>query len=190
MSQPSFPVVDAPDVDDAMSEDVPVAQQPASARATASTSGRGRGRGRWTRTKSTRVTKPAQQKAPSGRGRRQKVYDSAKVQAAHERSQELKQAFAAVVKLVKPAVQEIADRSIQELLEDPDTYKQVPEYDECKNFLRERHESAIQQCNQDLEMGLAMVKQVWHAEHQKAQEAYTVSHHGNFVPAFDTRAPD
>ncbi|KAK4158415.1 hypothetical protein C8A00DRAFT_10898 [Chaetomidium leptoderma] len=158
---------------DAMSEDVPVAQHAAPARATATTSGRGRGRGRWARTKNPKVTKPAQQKAPAGRGRRHKVYDSVEVQAAHERTQELKQAFSAVVKLVKPAIQEIADRTIINLFEDPAAYKRVPEYDATKKFLRERHEDSIQQCNDGLQHGLAMVDHVWKAQHQKVIEEYT-----------------
>ena len=181
MSQPGFPAADTPDMDDAMSVDVPATHQPAPARASAATSGRGRGRGRWTRTKSTRVTKPAQPKAPAGRGRRHKVYESVKLQAAHERTQELKQAFSSVVKMVKPAVQEIADRSVNDLLENPAIYKQVPEYDECKNFLRQRHADTVEQGNERLRQGLAMTEHVWEAQQEKVNEEFMVSAHRHFM---------
>ncbi|KAK4043520.1 hypothetical protein C8A01DRAFT_43644 [Parachaetomium inaequale] len=172
MSQHSLQPVGTPEMDDAVSEDVPVAQN-ATAPARGTTSGRGRGRGRWARTKNPKVTKPAQQKAPSGRGRRHKVYENVKVQAAHERIQELKQVYLAVGKLVKPAVQEIADRSLNEVLEDPALYKQVPEYDATKQFLRDRHAETIQQCNDRLQHGLAMAEHVWQAQQQKVMEEYT-----------------
>jgi hypothetical protein len=173
MSQNSSQPVDTPEVDDAMTVDMPApAQQAASTRGSST---RGRGRGRWTRNKNSKVAKPAQQKAPSGRGRRHKVYESSKLQAAHERTQELKQAFASVVRFVKPAVQEIADRSINELLEDPVAYKQEPQYAITKNFLRERHEDTIKQCNASLECGLQMAERVWKAQEQKVNEEYTVS---------------
>jgi len=177
MSQQSLlQSADAADMDDTMSLDVPVAaQQPAPARATVTSSGRGRGRGRWARTKTAKVTKPAQQKPTAGRGRRHKVYESSKLQAAHERTQELKQAFAAVVKLVKPAVQEIADRSINELIEDPAVYKQVPEYAATKSFLQQRLDDTLRQADEGLRYGLAMAEHVREAQEQKVHQEYTVS---------------
>ncbi|EAQ91272.1 hypothetical protein CHGG_03207 [Chaetomium globosum CBS 148.51] len=162
-----------PDMDGAIPEEVAITQNATASRATAVPSNKGRGRGRWTRPRNTKVTKPAQQKAPSGRGRRQKVYENPRVQAAHERTQELKQAFLAISKLVKPAAQEVADRSINELLEDPALYKQVPQYGATKKFLRDRHDETIQQCNDRLEHGLAMAEHVWQAQHQKVMEEYT-----------------
>ena len=180
MSQPSQSAFDTPDMDDATSEGLTAAQQVPPTRASAPSSGRGRGRGRWARTKSTRVTKPAQQKSTAGRGRRHKVYDSLKAQAAHERTQELKQAFSAVVKLVKPAAQEIADRSVNELLEEPALYKQVPEYDTCKTFLRDRHEDTIKQANAALQHGLAMAEHVWKAQEDKVQQEFAVSNQPHF----------
>ncbi|KAK3295663.1 uncharacterized protein B0H64DRAFT_442036 [Chaetomium fimeti] len=174
MSQYSLQgAVNDPDMDDTIPEEGPATQNVTASRATAVPSNRGRGRGRWTRPRNTKVTKPAQQKAPSSRGRRHKVYDNLRVQAAHERTQELKQAFLAIGKLVKPAAQEVADRSINELLEDPALHKQVPQYEITKKFLRDRHEETIQQCNDRLQHGLAMAENVWQAQHQKVIEEYT-----------------
>ncbi|KAL2270325.1 hypothetical protein VTJ83DRAFT_2509 [Remersonia thermophila] len=170
MSQPSNTPNDVADMDDAMSVDAPVAAQPAPP--TRGASGRGRGRGRWPRSRANRVTKPPTKGGP-GRGRRHKVYESSRLQAAHERCQELKQAYAAVAKLVKPVVQEIADRSINELLENPEMHKQVPEYQDVMSFLRKRRDDAIETCNRRLEHGLAMAEHVWKAQQQKVHDEYT-----------------
>lgn len=171
MSQQSSQPVDVPEVDDAISEDIPLTQRAT----TTATSSRGRGRGRWSRANKGKVTKPVQPKAPPGRGRRQKVYASAKAQAAHERAQELKQAFSAVVRSVKPAVQEIADRSINELLEDPTAYQKVPEYDIAQSFLRGRLDDALKQCELRLETAMAMAEHVYNAERELVNRSYTVS---------------
>ncbi|KAL1843665.1 hypothetical protein VTJ49DRAFT_365 [Mycothermus thermophilus] len=170
MSQPSNTPNDVADMDDTMSVDAPVVTQQAPA--TRGTSGRGRGRGRWPRSKANRVTKPPTKGGP-GRGRRHKVYESSRLQAAHERCQELKQAYAAVAKLVKPVVQEIADRSINELLENPEIHKQVPEYQDVMSFLRKRRDDAVETCNRRLEHGLAMAEHVWKAQQQKVHDEYT-----------------
>ncbi|KAJ4304164.1 hypothetical protein N0V88_001774 [Collariella sp. IMI 366227] len=153
--QSSFRVLDAYQIEKAMSEDAPT-NHASPARAT--TSGRGRGRGRYARAKNGRVTKPTQQKAATGRGRRQKVYDDPKLQAAHERSQELKQAFSTIVKAVKPAVQEISDRS------------EVPEYDTITNFLRQRRDDTIEQAARARDYGLQMTRHVYDAEVKKVFE--------------------
>ncbi|KAL2017700.1 hypothetical protein VTK56DRAFT_1860 [Thermocarpiscus australiensis] len=185
MSQQSFPAVDPFEADDAMSEDAPLTQHASPARAaaattsaaaataTTTTSARGRGRGRWTRSKS-KVAKPAQPKAPAGRGRRQKVYDSIKAQAAHERTQELKQTFSSLMKLVKPVVQEIAERSINELIEDPSAFQKVPEYENIQNFLRERRDDTIKKCDLRLQYELAMAENVYQHQCEKAIEAYNI----------------
>jgi hypothetical protein len=175
MSHHNLLTSDIPEMDDAASMDTPLSNPAGPTRASTTTSGRGRGRGRWARVKNARVTKTAQPRASAGRGRRQKVYDSLKIQAAHERAQELKQAFAAVGKLVKPAVQEIADRSINELLEDPAAFEMVPEYATTKTFLRKRRDDTIKLEDVRLKHRLAMIEHVYKAECQKAHEAYTVS---------------
>ncbi|KAK0711471.1 hypothetical protein B0H67DRAFT_555443 [Lasiosphaeris hirsuta] len=121
------------EADDGASEDAPVYQT-----SPARPSIRGRGRGRVARGGKGRIAKPAPPKPVQGRGRRHKMYESSRAQAAHERMQELKSAFASVAKLVKPAVQEIADRSINELTQDSTAYQKVPEYEVAQGFLRTR----------------------------------------------------
>ncbi|KAK4165389.1 hypothetical protein QBC43DRAFT_33088 [Cladorrhinum sp. PSN259] len=162
--------VDPSEADDAMSDILTTTHQPSPARASAPTT-RGRGRGRGSRGGRGKITKPAQSKAPTGRGRRQKVYDSSKAQAAHERMQELKQAFSAIVKVVKPAVQEIADRSINELLEDPAVIEKVPEYGETQHFLRRRLDDTKAKAEKALQFGMEMARRVYENEQKAAKEA-------------------
>jgi hypothetical protein len=183
MSQQSSQPADSQEFDDAMAEYASPAKAAAATTnaaattttSTTTTSGRGRGRGRWTRTKN-KVVKPPQPKAPTGRGRRHKVYDSLKAQAAHERAQELKQAFSAVVKLVKPAVQEIADRSINDLLEDPAALQEAPNHNVAQNFLRGRHQGALAKSNLQLQYGLDMTEHVYQAECKEVTQSFDVSH--------------
>ncbi|KAK4458411.1 hypothetical protein QBC42DRAFT_308614 [Cladorrhinum samala] len=163
-------VVDASEADDAVSDFLATAHQPSPARAAAATI-RGRGRGRGSRGGRGKVIKPVQSKALPGRGRRQKVYDSSRAQAAHERMQEVKQAFAAIAKWVKPAVQEIADRSINELLENPAIIEKVPEYGETQNFLKKRHQDAIDKTEKACRFGIEMAQRVYENEQEAARES-------------------
>ncbi|KAK0646271.1 hypothetical protein B0T16DRAFT_329534 [Cercophora newfieldiana] len=163
------PPADLSEVDDAP-EDVPVAHHE---RERPTTRGRGRGRGRVYRGKG-KIAKPAPTKPTgTGRGRRHKVYESARAQAAHERIQELKSAFATVAKVVKPAAQEIADRSVNELLQDPDLMKRVPEFDHIQNFLRTRLADTKKTLNFQLKAGKDMAKHVYEGEKQNVGQAYT-----------------
>ncbi|KAK0674223.1 hypothetical protein QBC41DRAFT_51626 [Cercophora samala] len=165
-------VADALEVEDTMSDIIPQ-QSSAPPRATTTSSrargGRGRGGSRGGRG---RGGKSSQPKAPAGRGRRQKLYEDSRVQAAHERAQELKQAWGVLVKLVKPAAQEIADRSINQLLEDPGVVERVPEFDEAQKFLKQRHEDALQQNDEIRNMSLQMARRVYEGEVEAARASY------------------
>jgi hypothetical protein len=167
MSHLNYQPADLSEADDAP-DDMPVAHE-------RPTRGRGRGRGRVYRGKG-KIAKPAPTKpVGTGRGRRHKVYESARAQAAHERIQELKSAFATVAKVVKPAAQEIADRSVNELLQDPDLVKKVPEFDNIQTFLRARLADTKKTLNLQLEAGKDMAKHVYDGQNQIVLEAYTVS---------------
>ncbi|KAK4232102.1 hypothetical protein QBC38DRAFT_145487 [Podospora fimiseda] len=170
----------ASEADDAMSDiftapnNTTLQPSPAKASSSATAARGGRGRGRGSRGgRGGRIIKPAQAKAQTGRGRRQKVYDSSKAQAAHERMQELKQAFSTIVKVVKPAVQEIADRSVNELLQDPTAFEKVPEYRETQDFLQERVEDTKAKATKARKFGLEMANRVYENEQKAAREACT-----------------
>ncbi|KAK3379816.1 hypothetical protein B0T24DRAFT_522944 [Lasiosphaeria ovina] len=176
MSQyaPTFPAADEVDVDDVMSEEGPSHQaSPAKgAPATGPGSGKGKGRGRYPRTK-TKVPKPPPPPKPTlGRGRRHKAYDSYKAQAAHERCQELKAAYSVLFKLVKPIVQEIADRSIAEILEDPATIERVPEFTTIRKFLSDRFQDCLVINHKELVYGLNMAEHVYEGEKSVAHDSH------------------
>ncbi|KAK4650421.1 hypothetical protein QC762_707260 [Podospora pseudocomata] len=165
-------VADALEAEDTMSDIIP--QQPSTSTRAAPTStrargGRGRGGSRGGRG---RGGKSSQPKAPAGRGRRQKLYEDSKVQAAHERAQELKQAWGVLSKLIKPAAQEIADRSINQLLEDPGVVERVPEFDVAQKFLKQRYEDTLSQNDRILEMSRQMAQRVYEGEVEAARASY------------------
>lgn len=182
-SQVGFPPADNFEMEDTIMEDAPVAQTTTSSRAAASSGGRGRGRGRWPRGgKGSRVTKAAPAKAAAGRGRRQKVYDEPKVQAAYERTQELKQAFLTLSKAVKPVLQELGDRSVNEMIQNPNFHKGLPEHQIIHNFLRKRHEETHRLNNLRLEQNLVMIDKVHESQVQKVWDEFNVSFFLPFCP--------
>ncbi|ERT02043.1 uncharacterized protein SPSK_04839 [Sporothrix schenckii 1099-18] len=100
--------------------------------------GRGRGRGRSQAVRA-HVARLAQaRKAANGRRGRQKLYDHPKPQAASERLKELKAAFSAVANAMRPALEDLADRSLDQLKSRPDAYRAFDQFQEVKDFLDRR----------------------------------------------------
>ncbi|KAL1894695.1 hypothetical protein Sste5346_005668 [Sporothrix stenoceras] len=100
--------------------------------------GRGRGRGRSQAVRA-HVARLAQaRKAANGRRGRQKLYDHPKPQAASERLKELKAAFSAVANAMRPALEDLADRSLDQLKSRPDAYRAFGQFQEIKTFLDNR----------------------------------------------------
>ncbi|KAM7223829.1 hypothetical protein V8F06_000845 [Rhypophila decipiens] len=97
-------------------------------------------------------------------GRRKKLFDTSRAQAAYERMQDLKQSFSAVQKALKAPLNEIADRSITELLEDPAALERTPEYAETQNFLSSRLADQQKQVNDRHQIELAMARHVLDGE--------------------------
>lgn len=168
MANLTYQPADLSEADDNVPEEVPVHTA-----ATTSTRGRGRGRGRVYRGKG-KIAKPAPVKATSGRGRRHKVYESVRAQAAHERIQELKSAFATVAKVVKPAVQEIADRNLNQLLQDPTIYKKVPEYENIENFLTDRLADTKKTIEMQYKTETAMLNHLYQAQQEATHNEFMV----------------
>lgn len=101
--------------------------------------GRGRGRGRSQAIRA-HVARLAQaRKAANGRRGRQKLYDHPKPQAASERLKELKAAYSTVANAIRPALEDLADRSLEVLNKgQADAYRAFKEYEEVKSFLDKR----------------------------------------------------
>lgn len=167
----SPPALSGAGTDDAMADAV---SAPAPA-APSTRGGRGRGRGRGSARGRGRVAKPAQPKAASGRGRRQKMYESARCQAAHERMQELRSSYAVVAKAVKPVALEIADQSLNELASNPDIFKQVPEYDEVQSFLKERLADAKSTIDMERDVEFDMLRHLYAGQQEITHSEFNVS---------------
>ncbi|KAK0621521.1 hypothetical protein B0T17DRAFT_494104 [Bombardia bombarda] len=134
---------------------------------------RGRGRvAKVTRAKNAKITKVAPPPKPAGRGRRQKMYESVKTQAMYERAQDLKLNFSTAAKALKPALQELAERTTAELLEDPTAIARVPEFQASQHFLSQRHRDTDKQIHARLDIETAMAEQVWGGQQEAVHAAY------------------
>ncbi|KAK2004829.1 hypothetical protein LX36DRAFT_676653 [Colletotrichum falcatum] len=89
--------------------------------------GRGRGRGRKTAAPKKEPPKPAAAAGTGRRGRFKQFADD-KVQANYERQRELKATYAALANVVKPALQDLASRTVKKLTKNEAYHMLVPEF--------------------------------------------------------------
>lgn len=108
-------------------------------------------------------------------GRRKKLFDNSRAQAAYERMQDLKQSFSAVQKALKAPLNEIADRSISELLEDPAALERTPEFAEAQSFLSSRLADQQRRVNERHQIELAMARHVLDGEIEAVNRSTNVS---------------
>lgn len=108
-------------------------------------------------------------------GRRKKLFDNSRAQAAYERVQDLKQSFSAVQKALKAPLNEIADRSISELLEDSAAMERTPEFAAAQAFLATRLEDQQRQVNDRHRTELAMARHVLDGEIEAVHRSTDVS---------------
>lgn len=81
--------------------------------------------------------------AGTGRRGRFKQFADDKVQANYERQRELKATYAALANAVKPALQDLASRSVKKLTKDEMYHMLVPEFEVIKDHLDERHSNRL-----------------------------------------------
>lgn len=156
------------------------AEVPGPAPATAARGGRGgRGKARGGRApaapKQGKVTKPAAVKQQTGRGRRQKVYDNVKAQAAHERMGELKAAFNNLTRAMKPALNELAERTLKKLTDEPEAAEMAPEAAEIHRFLDGRLGETIRSIDQERGLKVANAEKMFEKNKEVTKNAYQVS---------------
>ncbi|KAI1490067.1 hypothetical protein F5X96DRAFT_670111 [Biscogniauxia mediterranea] len=97
-----------------------------------------------------------------GKGRgRTKFYDDPRVQAAHERQKELRDAYSMVASVVKPALEALADMSIKGLQEDPTAHKAVPEYEIVMKNLDARLQHARRAADQEFNARTALTTRTY-----------------------------
>lgn len=129
--------------------------------------GRGRGRGGGRGSSNAGVAKSTATRGGRGgtrRGRAKNFSDS-RVQAAYERQRHLKATYQAVAHALKPALQELAERSVDELLQNPDKYKDTSEYYPVIEELRSNLEKKLAQHDKRLEIDLKLAEAT--LEHEK-----------------------
>ncbi|KAK6701752.1 hypothetical protein SNK04_011663 [Fusarium graminearum] len=136
--------------------------------------GRGRGGGRGGSTAA--VSKAATAKVGRGgsrRGRAKNFADS-RVQAAYERQRHLKANYQAVAHALKPALQELAERTIDEAFQNPDKHKHAQEFIPLMQELQDNLDAKIaeytRRYNRDKELAEHLLK----ADHYVAQQEYLV----------------
>ncbi|KAI1769526.1 hypothetical protein GGR53DRAFT_472860 [Hypoxylon sp. FL1150] len=117
--------------------------------------------------------KPAPKKGGRGKGRGQKkTYEDPRVQAAYERQRELRELFSTVSASVKPALEDIADQSVKTLLQDPDSYKDYPEYHEIQQQLDAQLKHVIDTANAEFDTKTAMARRTFELETDHIQKSF------------------
>ncbi|KAH0523626.1 hypothetical protein TsFJ059_008603 [Trichoderma semiorbis] len=128
--------------------------------------GRGRGGGRGAATLSGGITKSTYTKTGRGgtrRGRAKSFADS-RVQAAYERQRDLKANYQAVAHALKPALQELADRAIEEILARSDLLRFSSEHLPVLQELHDRLEEKLKLFDRQLEANLKLAEGTYDAE--------------------------
>lgn len=147
--------------------------------------GRGRGRGGSKGVANASVSKPTTASRGRGATRRGRVknFSDSRVQAAYERQRDLKANYQAVALALKPALQELAERTVDDMLQRPDSYKLAGEHVAVVNQLQDNLDHKVHLCDQRLEYDLEAAKHSFQAEQNLVQQAFEVS-----LPSFGSLA--
>ncbi|KAF4446021.1 hypothetical protein F53441_10299, partial [Fusarium austroafricanum] len=134
--------------------------------------GRGRGGGRGGSTAA--LSKAATAKAGRGgsrRGRAKNFADS-RVQAAYERQRHLKANYQAVAHALKPALQELAERTVDDALQNPDKYKHVQEFVPVMHELQANLDAKLAEHKRRLERDIELAEHLFQADNYVAEQEY------------------
>lgn len=138
--------------------------------------GRGRGRGGGRGASNSGIPKTTATRGGRGgtrRGRAKNFSDS-RVQAAYERQRDLKATYQAVAQALKPALQELAERTIDDLLSNPDSYKQAEAHYPVIFQLQSNFDTKINEVENRYNCDLALAKATLDAEQYVAHQEYQV----------------
>ncbi|KAI1364725.1 hypothetical protein F5Y08DRAFT_201371 [Xylaria arbuscula] len=92
---------------------------------------------------------------PKGRGRN-KTYEDPRVQAAYDRQKVLRDLYSEVASAVKPVLEDLADRTVKTLIENPTAHKAVPEYQALQQELDERLDQALRSVDREFNARMAI----------------------------------
>ncbi|KAG6025158.1 hypothetical protein E4U41_001598 [Claviceps citrina] len=154
------------------------AREPASAsargRGRGGRGGRGRGRGGGRGVSSAAVSKSTAATRGRGGTRRGRVknFSDSRVQAAYERQRDLKATYQAVALALKPALQELAERTVDDMLQRPDAYKQADEHWVVIRQLKDKLDDKLHVCDRRLECDLDAAKRTFDAEQYVAEKEF------------------
>ncbi|KAG8165728.1 hypothetical protein KVR01_004280 [Diaporthe batatas] len=132
---------------------------------------RGRGRGRGSSARGAASAR-AGRKVTAGRRGRQKIYETSRAQAAHERQRDLKNAYATVAAAMKPALEELADRNIDLLKSRFDAHQEVDQYTDITRFLDERLQGRLSELDAKLKLSTSTAEHEWNAKQVYTGESF------------------
>lgn len=140
--------------------------------------GRGRGGGRGGSTTSTSLKLSSAKLSGRGGTRRgrAKTFTDSRVQAAYERQRDLKATYQAVAHAIKPALQELADRAIEDAIKNQESYKLVPEYRPLILGLHRNFQNKMDEFDSRLSKDLALAKGTFNANNFVAEREFQVRH--------------
>jgi hypothetical protein len=98
-----------------------------------------------------------------------------KAQAAHERIAELKVNFNTLARAMKPALSELADRTIKKLTDEPELAEMAPEAAEIHIFLDSRLGETIRFIDQERDLKVANAKEMFRKNIEVTKAAAVVS---------------
>lgn len=111
-----------------------------------------------------------------GRGRgRNKTYDHPHVQAAYERSKELRDVYQDVSSAMKPALEKLAEHTLTQMVDDPEFHKQVPEYSAIQNEIDDRLEATLRRLEAEERVKLQVIGTKYEIENEISHEKFIVS---------------
>lgn len=149
--------------------------------------GRGGGRGGASSTSVSKANFPKAGRGGTRRGRAKSFADS-RVQAAYERQRDLKATYQAVAHALKPALQELADRSIEELLQRSDGHRLTPEHWPVLDELNQRLAKKLHLFDRQLEANLTLAEGTYSAEQYVLKQEFEVCL-SFFIPAHRSSIP-
>jgi hypothetical protein len=118
--------------------------------------------------------------AAASRGRggtrrgRVKNFSDSRVQAAYERQRDLKATYQAVAFALKPALQELAERGVDDMLRKPDAYRQALEYQPIVQQLSDKFDNKLRECDRRLECDLNLAEHSFNADQYVADKEFQV----------------
>ncbi|KAK2593407.1 hypothetical protein QQS21_008895 [Conoideocrella luteorostrata] len=126
--------------------------------------GRGRGGGRGASNAAVSKSTPASRGRGGTRRGRVKNFSDSRVQAAYERQRDLKATYQAVAFALKPALQELAERTVDDMLQKPDSHKQAKEYMPIVEELADRLDNRLRECDRRFDCDMNLAKHSFSAE--------------------------